>query len=64
MSKETGAVIAEAGTRYGRRFLWINYTATKTGKTYNSAFWDAVLILSPLRTPILPGLTPNHAILD
>lgn len=64
MSKETGCVVSEAGTKYGRRYVWVNYTVKKTGKTYNSAFWDHVLVLSPLRTKILPGLTPNHSILD
>lgn len=44
MGKVTGRVIAEAGMRYGRRYLWVNYT-TK-GKTFNSAFWDAVLLPS------------------
>jgi len=44
MGKVTGRVVAEAGMRYGRRYMWVNYT-TK-GKTYNSAFWDAVLVPS------------------
>ena len=64
MTEETGCVISEAGTKYGRRYVWVNYTVKKTGKTYNSAFWDQVLTLSPQKSIVRPGLTPNHSILD
>jgi hypothetical protein len=46
MAKSTGLVVAEAGNKYGRRYVWVNYTNLKTKKTYNCAFWDAVLVLS------------------
>lgn len=61
MSKESGRVIAEAGTRYGRRYVWVNYTLRKTGKTYNSAFWDNVLLISSIKTTVYPGLTSKPA---
>jgi hypothetical protein len=57
MGKATGRVIAEAGMRYGRRYLWVNYT-TK-GKTFNSAFWDAVLVPSNAYSPVLPPTTES-----
>lgn len=57
MGNVTGCVIAEAGTRYGRRYVWVNYT-TK-GKTFNSAFWDAVLLPSNRYSPVLPPTTEN-----
>ena len=46
IGNSTGLVVAEAGTKYGRRYVWVNYTHPRTKKTYNCAFWDAVLILS------------------
>ena len=52
-----GCVIAEAGTRYGRRYVWVNYTSK--GKTFNSAFWDAVLLLSNCHSVVLPPTTEN-----
>lgn len=55
MGRVTGRVVAEAGTRYGRRYVWVNYT-TK-GKTFNSAFWDAVLLPSNRYSPVLPPTT-------
>jgi len=57
MGNVTGRVIAEAGARYGRRYVWVNYT-TK-GKTFNSAFWDAVLLLSDRYSVVLPPTTEN-----
>ena len=61
MGKESGRVIAEAGNRYGRRYVWINYTIKATGKTYNSAFWDNVLVISSTKTIVYPGLTSKPA---
>lgn len=58
MGQAAGAVIAEAGTRYGRRYLWINYT--RKGKTFNSAFWDAVLTPSSMKVTVRPPTTPNN----
>jgi hypothetical protein len=46
MGNSTGLVVAEAGNKYGRRYVWVNYTHPRTKTTYNCAFWDAVLILS------------------
>ena len=63
MTKESGRVIAEAGTRYGRRYVWVNYTIKATKKTYNSAFWDQVLRISPVKTIVYPGLTPSANLL-
>lgn len=55
MGNMPGRVIAEAGMRYGRRYVWVNYT--HNGKTYNSAFWDAVLVLTDAYSPVLPPTT-------
>ncbi len=52
MGKMPGRVIAEAGMRYGRRYVWVNYTAN--GKTYNSAFWDDVLLPTDAYSVVLP----------
>jgi len=57
MGSVTGCVVAEAGVKYGRRYLWVNYT-TK-GKTYNSAFWDGVLFPSNERSEVLAPTTEN-----
>jgi len=54
-----GKVVAEAGVRYGRRYVWVNYTTPKTGKTFNSAFWDQVLRPSLKNPTVLPGTIPH-----
>ena len=60
MGKQSGRVIAEAGTKYGRRYVWVNYTTHN--KTFNSAFWDGVLVLSSVKTPVCPSTVDldNH----
>jgi hypothetical protein len=56
MGKSTGMVVAEAGNKYGRRYVWVNYTHPKTKKTYNCAFWDAVLLLSNRAHVVRPAM--------
>lgn len=63
MTLATGLVVAEAGTRYGRRYVWVNYTIESRKKTYNSAFWDEVLVVSSIKTIAYPGLTPSANLL-
>lgn len=55
MAEVIGMVIAEAGNRYGRRYVWVNYTVPKRKKTYNSAFWDAVLEVSSKKSIVYPA---------
>lgn len=59
MGGASGRVIAEAGTRYGRRYLWVNYTVKRTGVTYNSAFWDQALVPSNKKVVVRPPTTEN-----
>lgn len=56
MGNSTGMVVAEAGNRYGRRYVWVNYTHPKSKKTYNCAFWDAVLLLSNRLHVVRPAM--------
>ncbi len=63
MGLATGLVVAEAGMRYGRRYVWVNYTVDSRKKTYNSAFWEEVLVFSPVKTIAYPGLTPSANVL-
>lgn len=60
MGLSVGYVIAEAGNRYGRRYVWVNYTVESSQKTFNSAFWDAVLTPSTRKAIVLPPTTPNN----
>jgi hypothetical protein len=55
MGKSTGLVVAEAGNRYSRRYVWVNYTHPKTHKTYNCAFWDQVLRLASTKVIVRPA---------
>lgn len=64
MGNSTGLVVAEAGNKYGRRYVWVNYTHPRSKKTYNCAFWDAVLNLSNrahVAQPAIP-LNPNTSL--
>ena len=58
MHNAIGRVIAEAGTKYGRRYVWVNYTVRDTNKTFNSAFWDQVLIPTTKTSVVRPGTIP------
>jgi hypothetical protein len=59
MGNSTGMVVAEAGNKYGRRYVWVNYTHPLTKKTYNCAFWDATLLLSNRAHVVRPAIELN-----
>lgn len=66
MGMVTGRVVAEAGAKYGRRYLWVNYT-NKRGITFNSAFWDAVLRPSKQSSIVRPPtqeMEPQHVLVS
>lgn len=47
MQKQSGLVVDNAGTRYGRQYVWVAWIAPKTLVTMKTAFWTEVLRISP-----------------
>lgn len=47
MNKQAGLVVAEAGVKYGRRYVWVAWIAPKTQAIMKTAFWTDILRVSP-----------------
>jgi hypothetical protein len=46
MKKQAGLVVADAGTKYGRQYVWVSWVAPKTLVVMQTAFWTQVLRVS------------------
>jgi hypothetical protein len=47
MSKQAGLVVAEAGVKYGRQYVWVAWIHPLTHEIMKTAFWTQVLRISP-----------------
>jgi hypothetical protein len=47
MKKQSGLVVAEAGTNYSRQYVWVAWITPKTQVVMKTAFWTQVLRISP-----------------
>lgn len=47
MSKQAGLVVADAGVKYGRHYVWVSWVHPETQDIMKTAFWDHILRVSP-----------------
>jgi hypothetical protein len=47
MKRQSGLVVENAGTKYGRQYVWVAWVTPKTLTIMKTAFWTGVLRVSP-----------------
>lgn len=47
MKRQSGLVVADAGTKYGRQYVWVAWIAPKTQQIMKTAFWTQILRVTP-----------------